>query len=51
LTTVRQDVEYIAITATANLLARVEDPHTAPLRTRLRGNLVLGRSCGCPQLY
>jgi LacI family transcriptional regulator len=49
LTTVRQDVEYIAIVATANLLARIDDPSTAPLQTRLRGNLVLGRSCGCPQ--
>jgi LacI family transcriptional regulator len=50
LTTVRQDVEYIAITATANLLERIADPLATPLRTRVRGNLVLGRSCGCPQL-
>lgn len=51
LTTLRQDVEYIAMTATANLLERIENPDVAPLRSQLRGNLVLGRSCGCPELY
>lgn len=50
LTTMRQDVEYIAAAATTNLLQRIENPDAAPLRSRLRGNLVLGRSCGCPQL-
>lgn len=47
LTTMRQDVEYVATTGTAHLLKRVEDPLEAPQHLRLRGNLVLGHSCGC----
>ena len=47
LTTLRQDVEYIAESAAAHLLHRVSDLSAAPLHTRLRGNLVIGHSCGC----
>ncbi|MDQ1530036.1 MAG: LacI family transcriptional regulator [Microbacteriaceae bacterium] len=47
LTTLRQDVEYIAGTAAVHLLHRVSDSSTPPLHARLRGNLVVGRSCGC----
>jgi LacI family transcriptional regulator, galactose operon repressor len=47
LTTMRQDVEYIAATATEHLLARIADADTPPLHTSLRGNLVVGLSCGC----
>jgi LacI family transcriptional regulator len=47
LTTLRQDVEYIAGTAAAHLLHRVSDSSAAPIHARLRGNLVVGRSCGC----
>jgi LacI family transcriptional regulator len=47
LTTLRQDVEYIADTAASHLLHRVSDASAPPLHVRLRGNLVIGRSCGC----
>jgi LacI family transcriptional regulator len=47
LTTMRQDVEYIADVATRELLKHIKSPGQAPYRSRLRGNLVLGRSCGC----
>jgi LacI family transcriptional regulator len=47
LTTMRQDVEYIASVATTELVSHIKSPHRVPYRSRLRGNLVLGRSCGC----
>lgn len=47
LTTMRQDVEYIAGMAAKELLKRVKDPTGTPPRSSLRGNLVVGRSCGC----
>jgi LacI family transcriptional regulator len=47
LTTMRQDVEYVAGLAAKELLGRVKDPSGAPHRSSLRGNLVVGRSCGC----
>jgi LacI family transcriptional regulator len=47
LTTIRQDVEYLARTACAQLLREISDPQTARTHTRLRGNLVVGQTCGC----
>jgi LacI family transcriptional regulator len=48
LTTMRQDVEFIAATAVAHLIARIEAPdEVAPLHVRLAGNLVVADSCGC----
>lgn len=46
LTTMRQDVEYIAATATAHLLDKIHH-EPEPLQLTLRGNLVIGHSCGC----
>ncbi len=48
LTTVRQDVEYLARTACSQLVREIRDPHTPRVRARLRGNLVIGQTCGCP---
>lgn len=47
LTTMRQDVEYLARVASTELLRRVRDPGAGPTRVRLRGNLVVGQTCGC----
>lgn len=47
LTTLRQDVEYIAESAASHLLHRISDSSTPPLHASLRGNLVIGHSCGC----
>ena len=47
LTTMRQDVEYLARTASTQLLARIRTPGAPPQHTRLRGNLVIGQTCGC----
>jgi len=47
LTTMRQDVEYLARTASVQLLGRIRAPGTVPIHTRLRGNLVVGQTCGC----
>ena len=47
LTTMRQDVEYLAGVACAELLRRIREPGSGPTEVRLRGNLVVGRSCGC----
>ncbi|WP_460572865.1 LacI family DNA-binding transcriptional regulator [Humibacter soli] len=47
LTTMRQDLPYLAKRAVKELLERFEDPTRAPEHTVLRGNLVVGRSCGC----
>ena len=48
LTTMRQDVEYLARTACSQLLREIRDPQAPRTPTRLRGNLVIGQSCGCP---
>ncbi|MGN6125130.1 MAG: substrate-binding domain-containing protein, partial [Humibacter sp.] len=47
LTTMRQDLPYLAKRAVKELLERFEDPSRPPEHTVLRGNLVVGRSCGC----
>lgn len=47
LTTLRQDLEYVAQLAAAHTVQRIASPSTPLLRLRLRGNLVIGRSCGC----
>jgi LacI family transcriptional regulator len=47
LTTMRQDVEYLAGTASAQLIARIRTPGLRALHTRWRGNLVVGQTCGC----
>ncbi|MGN6206161.1 LacI family DNA-binding transcriptional regulator [Humibacter sp.] len=47
LTTIRQDLPYVASRAVLELRERFEDPSRAPKHSRMRGNLVVGRSCGC----
>jgi len=47
MTSMRQDIEFTASLATENLLARIHDSSLAPSAVTLRGNLVIGRSCGC----
>jgi LacI family transcriptional regulator len=47
LTTMRQDTEYLAGVACAELLRRIRDPSGGPTVVRLRGNLVVGQTCGC----
>lgn len=47
LTTVRQDLGYIAHLATRQLLSAIEQPGADPQRSSVRGNLLIGRSCGC----
>jgi LacI family transcriptional regulator len=47
LTTVRQDVEYLAGAACTQLLRLVQDPGAAQTHLRARGNLVVGQTCGC----
>lgn len=47
LTTMRQPVDIIACTAVDHLVACIEDRSTAPIHLELKGNLVVGRSCGC----
>jgi LacI family transcriptional regulator len=48
LTTMRQDVEYIATKATEIVMDRLKGTRTSPVHLHLRGNLVVARSCGCP---
>ncbi|MEV6632552.1 LacI family DNA-binding transcriptional regulator [Actinoplanes sp. NPDC051470] len=50
LTSMRQDVEYLARTACAQLLAEIRRPGTAAAHVRLTGNLVVGRTCGCERV-
>ena len=50
LTTMRQDVEYLARMACARLLQDIRHPGTTPTHARLTGNLVVGRTCGCSPL-
>lgn len=47
LTTMRQDVEYLARMACARLLKDVREPGSPPAHVRLTGNLVVGQTCGC----
>lgn len=47
LTTMRQDVDYMASSACARLLEDIRRPGTAPSHVELTGNLVIGRTCGC----
>ncbi|GAB2580303.1 LacI family DNA-binding transcriptional regulator [Microlunatus antarcticus] len=47
LTTVRQDVVYLATTGCTQLLRLVADPLTPQTHLRVRGNLVVGQTCGC----
>lgn len=47
LTTLRQDVEFIATTATSYLLNKIANPAQEIRHMTLHGNLVIGRSCGC----
>jgi LacI family transcriptional regulator len=47
LTTMRQDLPYLASRAVSELVERFEDPSRAPKHFSMRGNLVVGRSCGC----
>lgn len=47
LTTLRQDLQYVAQLAAAHAVERIESPSAPLLRVTLRGNLVVGQSCGC----
>jgi LacI family transcriptional regulator len=47
LTTMRQDVGYLAHAACTQLLREIREPGTTPIELRVRGNLVIGQSCGC----
>ncbi|ACQ78545.1 transcriptional regulator, LacI family [Beutenbergia cavernae DSM 12333] len=47
LTSVRQPVVDMVRAAVGHLLDHIADPELAPAHTVLRGNLVVGRSCGC----
>jgi LacI family transcriptional regulator len=47
LTTLRQDLQYVARLAAAHTVERIESSATPLLRVTLRGNLVVGQSCGC----
>jgi LacI family transcriptional regulator len=47
LTTVRQDVEYLAGAACTQLLRRIADPTVPQTHLRVQGNLVVGQTCGC----
>jgi LacI family transcriptional regulator len=47
LTTVRQDVGYLAGAACAQLLRLVQDPAASHTHLCVRGNLVVGQTCGC----
>jgi LacI family transcriptional regulator len=48
LTTLRQDVEYLAILTVEHLVRRITDATAPVVHHRVRGNLVVGHSCGCP---
>lgn len=47
LTTVRQDVEYLAAAACTQLLQKIANPTTPQTHLRATGNLVIGQTCGC----
>lgn len=47
LTSLRQDLQYVARVAAAHAVERIESPSAPLLRVTLRGNLVIGQSCGC----
>jgi LacI family transcriptional regulator len=48
LTTVRHDFDFLAATVTDLLLELVTAPRAVRPALSLRGNLVVGQSCGCP---
>lgn len=47
LTTLRQDIEFMAQEARKRLLNQIREPGNPPIHSQLRGNLVVGHSCGC----
>jgi LacI family transcriptional regulator len=47
LTTMRRDLPYLASRAVSEMLGRFEEPSRPPRHATMRGNLVVGRSCGC----
>jgi len=47
LTTIREDVDYLAASACNRLLRDIREPGTPPEHVELTGNLVIGRTCGC----
>jgi LacI family transcriptional regulator len=47
LTTIRQDVGYLASTAGTQLVREMLDPEAPRANISLHGNLVIGRTCGC----
>jgi LacI family transcriptional regulator len=46
----RQDVEYLARTACAQLLAEIRRPDAPAAHVSLTGNLVVGQTCGCERV-
>ena len=47
LTTLRQDIDYLATATVTHLCAAIADAETPRVDVTVRGNLVIGRSCGC----
>ncbi len=47
ITSMRRDTDLIAQVAIEHLLARIKNPSVPPVHVALRGNLVVGHSCGC----
>lgn len=47
LTTMRQDFDHLAELAIGDLFDRINNGSTRTSHTQLRGNLVIGHSCGC----
>lgn len=47
MTTMRQDIEFMATSAANELLNRIRQPSTTATHATVRGNLVIGQSCGC----
>lgn len=47
LTSLRQPVVDMALLAVGALLERIHDPALPPMHEALKGNLVIGQSCGC----
>lgn len=47
LTTMRHDVDYLGRMAATELLRRIHDRSSEPTQVRVRGNLVVGQTCGC----
>ncbi len=47
LTTLRQDIDYLATATVSHLCEAIADPQTPRVELAVRGNLVISRSCGC----